>query len=97
MSDAIDLLADQRADGGIDEDVRPIAISWAIRTIEVYCPLCQDGWLPGERARFDTQWCAPEQLPATHVVSRALRILRHYGLLIEHGEGVVSIKENGNA
>lgn len=71
----------------IDEDVRSMAIAHSIRDLEVYCPRVFID-------RFDTEWCRPVKLlPSTHVVARALRVLRHFGLLVEHGDGVVSVKE----
>lgn len=71
----------------IDEDVRALAIDRARSVICVYCPASHRP--PRSAFRWDTR----NTFGGEEIVARALRVLRHYGLLVEHGDGVVSVKE----
>lgn len=79
----------QRA--AMDEDIRQAAIDWAgssmlWRTVGVT--------KVGKPRRYHTEALWPSETPSNRTrVDRAIRILRHFGLLVEHGDGVVSIKE----
>jgi len=78
---------DHVAQAAMDEDIRQAAIDGSRRVIQWGCELSLDGM-------YNTLILWPSETPANRAsVDRALRILRHFGLLVEHGDGVVSVKE----
>lgn len=89
------------AQAAMDEDIRQAAVEWALHLIRTHClpdtaVANWDGPMP-----YDTNLVLlldePLSLKQLQAVrDRALRILRHFGLLIELGDGVVSIKERSN-
>lgn len=75
----------------IDEDVRRMAILGARSSIKWLTVPDKDGKFSAERLRTAVNTQANWDR-----FSRALRVLRHFGLLVEHGDGVVSVKETPN-
>lgn len=74
----------------IDEDVRAMAIEGARKTLIWSCESARVGF-------FDTKKAWPEENTSKRArIDLALRVLRHYGLLVEHGDGIVSVKEKAN-
>jgi len=75
------------AQAAMDEDIRQAAIDGSISIIEWNCMHCAVGL-------FNTANLWPSATKTRRArVDRALRVLRHFGLLVEHGDGVVSIMD----
>lgn len=88
MSDGPTIEAPRHVElAAIDEDVRRMAIYGSRVALMNSC--INELTVPNSRAC----WLVMPAGPQLAVVARALRVLRHFGLLVEHGDGVVSIKE----
>lgn len=72
----------------IDEDVRAMAI-YGSRDLLTQASM-KVLEIPNSRAL----WLVLSTGILPFTVQRAIRVLRHFGLLVEHGDGVVSIKES---
>lgn len=76
----------------IDEDVRQCAIDSARNTL-IFTAALLDGNVGQPRYLPDADCWLFETPERRARLDRAIRVLRHFGLLVEHGDGVVSVKE----
>lgn len=90
----------QRA--SLDADIRELAIEQAVHIIEWHCAEVTSH--TDKRPCFKLTALKDDSIAACYdaetvvaEVGRAARVLRHFGLLVEHGDGIVSIRERTSA
>lgn len=70
----------------LDEDIRRAAIEWATEFVIRFAPAAGPDI-------YSTEHAMVRRVGAAELMARAIRILRHFDRITEHGDGVVSFKE----